>query len=460
MSKTVQEAARDIPVRSEADVVVVGGGLGGVAAAVAAAGTGVRTLLVERNSCVGGVATAGMCCSIFNCYYTSKGKRGTTGIAVEVADRIAAAEGFGSKWHNHKGHIIYDLETGKQVLEEMIEEAGAEILYGAVSAGAVVEKNVIRGIIVETKTGREAILAQTVVDATGDADVAAAAEVPIRTFEKGRHSLCFRMGNVDVDTYVNQFRENPDHYPRNHDVEWTVEEAIAQYDDCGTFLFPHHGGPEYPPLHKAREAGALPPQVGIQDSTDTSQMHAIRRTGITHVVTGYTHFNGLDADTITRSVLDGRRMAFTVADVFRTYVPGFTDAFVVGVAANLGVRISRCIEGDFTFTKDMIQAGSRHPDCVGRAVGWENRGAQCLFEDSFDVPYRCLLPRDLDGLIMGAGRSVSSDNPSVLRVMVHTMVVGQAAGTAGAIAAKTKATPQTLDVTAVQKELHNQGVEL
>ncbi len=459
-TKSVNEPARNIAVRNEVDVLVVGGGLGGVAAAIAAARTGARTLLVERNFFVGGVATAGMCCSIFNCYYTSKGNLGTTGIAVEVADRIAEAEGFGRKWHDHKGHVIYDLETGIQVLEQMVKESGADILYGAVTSGAVVEDNVLRGIIVETKSGRQAILAHTIVDATGDADIAAAAGVPIRTFEKGSHSLCFRMGNVNIDTYVNQFRENPDHYPKNHDVEWTVEEAIAQYDDCGTFLFPHHGGTEYPPLQKAREAGALPPQVGIQDSTDTSQMHAIRRTGIAHVVTGYTHFNGLDAETITRSVVDGRRMAFTVADVFRTYVPGFDNAFVAGVAANLGVRVSRCIEGDFTFTKDMIQAGSRHPDCVGRAVGWENRGAQCLFDDSFDIPYRCLLPQKLDGLIMGAGRSVSSDNPSILRVMVHTMVVGQAAGTAGAVAVKAGTTPQTLDVKTVQDELKKQCVDI
>lgn len=458
--KTISETAREIPVRHEVDVLVVGGGLGGVAAAMAAARSGARTLLVERNSFVGGVATAGMCCSIFNCYYTSQRKLGTTGIAVEVADRIAEAEGFGEKWHQHKGHVIYDLEQGKWVLSRLIEDSGAKILYGAVSAGAIVEDSAVRGIIIETKSGREAIRAKVVVDASGDADVAASAGVPIRTSEKGHHSLCFRMGNVNVDDLVNQFRENPDYYPKNRDVEWTVDEAIAQYDDCGTFLFPHHGGMLFPPLQKAKEEGALPKQIGIQDTTDATQMHAIRRTGITHVVTGYTHFDGLDADKITQSVIDGRKMAFIVADAFRRYIPGFSNAFVAGTAANLGVRTSRCLDGEFTFTREMLEGGTRHADVVGRAVGWANRGAQCLFEDSFDLPYRCLLPRDLDGLLMGAGRSVSTDNHSLLRVMAHTMVVGQAAGTAGAVAVKTGTTAQTVSVEAVQAELRNQGVEV
>jgi hypothetical protein len=401
-----------------------------------------------------------MCCSIFNCYYTSAGALGTTGTAVEVADRIAEAEGYGRKWHRHKGHVIYDLERGKRVLAELVEESGAGLLYGAVAAGAIEEDGALRGIIVETKSGREAIRARVVVDASGDADVAAAAGAPVRIAQEGRHSLCFRMGNVDVDSFVDYFRKNPGHYPTNRDVEWTVDEAIAQYDECGTFLFPHHGGGTFPPLQKAKEAGDLPAEVGTQDTIDATQMHAIRRTGVVHVVTGYTVFDGLDAEKITRSVVDGRKMAFVVADAFRRHVPGFANTYVAGTAATLGVRVSRCIDGEFTFTREMLSAGTRHPDAVGRAVGWANRGAQCLFEDSFDLPYRCLLPRGLDGLLMGAGRSVSADNHALLRVMVHTMVVGQAAGTAAAVAVKTGATPHTVAVEAVQAALRRQGVVL
>jgi hypothetical protein len=465
----IEEPARETPVRGEYDVVVCGGGLGGTAAATAAARAGAKTLVVERNSFLGGVATAGMCCSIFNCYYTGGEPRrlGTTGIAVEVADALAEAAGYGRRWHEHKGHVIYDIERGKLVLQELAEGAGAELLLQAWTADAVVEGGAVRGVIVESKSGREAVRAKVVVDATGDADVAARAGVPVHVQEKGVHSLCFRLGNVDVDAFVGYFRGNPDQFPEYMDVDWSLAEALAQYDDCGTFLFPHGGGMQMAAFQRAKADGDLPETVGIQDTTDACQMHALRQTGVVHVITGFTHFDGLDAERISRSVIDGRRMAFVLADVYRKYIPGFSTAFVAGTAANLGVRTSRCLAGDFVFTAEMMRAGVRQPDAVGRFVGYDHvvkhRGAGAwgsavCHADSSDLPYRCLLPRGMDGLVMGAGRSISTDNPSLLRVMVHTMVVGQGAGTAAAVAARAGAAPGQVDIAAVQDELERQGV--
>jgi len=465
----VTETARALRVRSTHDVVVCGGGLGGIAAAIAAARSGADTLLIERNSFLGGVATAGMCCSVFNCYYTADRRPGTTGIAVEVADALAAASGYGRLWHDHKGHVIYDIERGKLVLQDLVADAGARVLSQAWIAGAVVEGGAVGGVIVETKEGREAVRARVAVDATGDADVAARAGAPLRTAKRGLHSLCFRLGNVDVDAFVNYFREHPDQFPDHMDVDWTLAEALAQYDACGTFLFPHGGGMQMDLLKRAREEGALPTAVGLHDTTDACQMHALRRTGVVHVITGFAHFDGLDADLISRSVHDGRRMAFTVADVYRRYIPGFANAFVAGTATNLGVRTSRFLDGAFTFTADMMQPGVRHDDAVGRAIGWDGIvkhagarawSAQVCRKDSFDIPYRCLLPRDVDGLLVGAGRSISTDNPSLLRVMAHTMVVGQGAGAAAAAAAASGVSPREVDVAAVQAELRRQGVTL
>jgi hypothetical protein len=142
---------------------------------------------------------------------------------------------------------------------------------------------------------------------------------------------------------------------------------------------------------------------------------------------------------------------------------------VAGTATNLGVRTSRYIQGKFLFTAEMMLAGARQPDVVGRAVGWDHPvrhhgagawGVQALRSDSFDLPYRCLLPSGVEGLVMGAGRSISTDNPRLLRVMAHTMVVGQAGGTAAAVAAGSGRTPQVLDAGAIQEELRRQGVDL
>jgi hypothetical protein len=451
------------------DVIVCGGGLGGVAAAVAAARAGAKTLLVERNGFLGGVATAGMCCSIFNCFHTPDGRLGTTGIAVEVADAVAEVTGYGRKWRRHKGHIIYDVESGKRVLQDLVAAAGAEVLLQAWIAEAVVDESAVRGVIVETKSGREAIRAKVLVDATGDADVAARAGAPVRVHEKGLHSLCFRLGHVNVDEFVGYFREHPDQYPEHMDVDWSLAEALAQYDDCGTFLFPHGGGMQMEAFQRAKADGALPSTIGIHDTTDACQMHALRRTGVVHVITGLARFNGLDAERISRGIHDGRRMAFALAEVYRRYVAGFADAFVVDTAPNLGVRTSRYLDGDFVFTAAMLGSGVRQPDAVGRVVGWDNVvkhhgpgawGAQVRHADSSDVPYRCLLPKNVDGLVMGAGRSVSAEDPSLLRVMVHTMAVGQAAGVSAAVASRTGAFPRRVSIELVQRELRRQGVVL
>lgn len=467
----INESERQIPVVGDYDVIVCGGGLGGTAAAVAASRAGARTLLIERNSFLGGVATAGMCCSIFNCYYTGGASRhlGTSGITVEVADALAAATGYGRKWHDHKGHIIYDIERGKLILQQIAEDASVRLLLQTCVADAIVTDGAVRGVVAQTKRGREAIMARVVVDATGDADIAAYTGIPLRTRENGLHSLCFRLGNVNVDTFVNYFRQNPDQFPAYMDVDWSLGEALAQYDACGTFLFPHGGGMQMEAFQRAKASGALPAVIGVQDTTDACQMHALRQTGIVHVITGFSHFDGLDPQHISRSILDGRRMAFTVSEVYRKYIPGFADAYVAGTAANLGVRASRFLKGDFVFTADMMQGGVHHPDAVGRFVGYDHVvkhpgpnawGSQVCHSEASDLPYRCLLPKDIEGLIMGAGRSISTENPFLLRVMAHTMVVGQAAGTAAAISVQTGTTPRHVSVADVQAELRRQGVTM
>jgi len=471
IAATVNEPVREVPVMAEYDVIVCGGGLGGAAAAIAAARAGARVLLVERNGFLGGVATAGMCCSIFNCYYTGGKPRrlGTTGIALEVANALADATGFGEKWHAHKGHIIYDIELGKLVLQNLVEEAGATILLQTWVAGGIVEDATVRGVIVETKSGRKAIRANVVVDATGDADLCASVGAPLRSYQNGVHSLCFRLANVDVDAFVGYFREHPEQYPEYMDVDWSLSEALAQYDDCGTFLFPHGGGMQMDAFQRAKASGELPEVIGIQDTTDACQMHALRQTGVVHVITGFAHFDGLNTERISRSILDGRRMAFAVSQVYINHLPGFGKAFVAGTAANLGVRTSRFLDARFRFNASMMQAGTRQPDAVGRAVGWQNLtknpganawSSQICHSESFDLPYRCLVPERIDGLLVGAGRSISSENPSLLRVMAHTMVVGQAAGAAAAVSSREQIVPRRVKIELLQRELARQQVVL
>lgn len=370
---SIKEASSYVSVLDEVDVLVCGGGLGGVAAAIASARTGAKTLLVERNTCLGGVATAGMCCSVFNCYFTGGKDRKlvTRGIALEIADAFANTTDAGLKWRQHKGHIIFDLELAKLILQEKAEQAGVKLLLGTLNVSAIMDNEKIRGVVVENKSGRQAILAKTVVDATGDADIAAFAGAPVNVFERGQNSLVFRFGNVDVDRFIQYFKDNPNEYPEYMDVDWNFAEALAQYRECGTFLFPHGGGIQMDAFKKAKASGDLPATVGIQDTTDAAQMHAIRENGIVHVITGFTHIGGIDAEGISKSISDGRKMVFEVAKAYRKYIPGFENSFVVGVADNLGVRRARRIIGSSQFQGG--KAGLRFNDVIGRAVAWDNR---------------------------------------------------------------------------------------
>ena len=205
-------------------------------------------------------------------------------------------------------------------------------------------------------------------------------------------------------------------------------------------------------------------QLGIQNTTNASQMHAIRKTGMVHVITGFTQINGTSADGITKSILDGREMVFRVAEAYRKHIPGFENAFVAGVADNLGVRWARRISGDSQFPGG--QAGLRATDAIGRAVAWNNvvkhpgkelgvcRSAMRI---ALMFPLSCLLPEKVEGLIMGAGRSANTRGAGDLRVMAHTMVVGQGAGVTAAVAARTDKTPRQVSISSVQDELIRQG---
>lgn len=229
------------------------------------------------------------------------------------------------------------------------------------------------------------------------------------------------------------------------DVEWTLEDVLHQYDECGTFLFPHGGGMQMKAFQQAKEDGVLPEKVGVYDTTDACQMHGMKKNGIVHVITGYVNFDGLNPALISQAINDGRHLAFVIADIYRKYIPGFENSYVAGVAENLGVRSSRWLDGDFVFNEEMMTAGTRFEDAVGKLVPYRNIikhpgknawGVQVMGDDTFDLPLRCLLPRNIKGLIMGSGRSISATNPLLLRVMVHAMTVGQAAGMVAGVASK------------------------
>jgi hypothetical protein len=162
-------------------------------------------------------------------------------------------------------------------------------------------------------------------------------------------------------------------------------------------------------------------------------------------------------------------MAFYVTDYFRKYLPGFERSYVIGTADDLGMRATRWIDGESVFTETMKSKPTRFHDAIGRGVVQKNYvknpapdawNVQSFTDETFDIPYRCLIPRKIDDLLIGSGRSVSASTPMLLRVMALTMVVGQGAGVAAAISARDNVAPRNVNIAALQEELEQQGVDL
>lgn len=445
-----------------ADVVVCGGGLAGVSAALAAARAGAQTVLSEREGQVGGIATRGVCSSIFNCHATADGHPAMSGIAVEIADALADDAGYGGAWRDQAGPIVFDIEGARRMLAEMLREAGVRTLPDATVTGAQVEAGRIRGVTAQCATGPEQIAGRVVVDCTGTAKVAALAGADLHISDRapGR-AFSLRIGNVDFDALAGFYEANPTEYPAYMDVDWSAEEALASWRATGALVLPH-GGPRFTGI-----VSDAAPRFGLHGSPGAAQMHGLRATGVLQVVTGLEGADLSDADGIGRAIDDARSLAYSAVERLREEMPGFERAFICGTTERFGAVPARWLDGDIAFTRRMRSKGARFDDAVGRGACYHQEqksdapgawAAQVMGEATFDLPWRCLLPK-VDGLLMGSGRTVSAEAPTLLWVMALTMMVGQAAGAGAAVAARTDTTPRALDVREVQAELGRQGVE-
>ncbi len=440
MPRTIAELTRDIPVYDEVDVLVCGGGPAGFCAAVAAARNGAKTLLIEQANCLGGIATAGGHNHL--CLYTSWGtkERVVGGIPFEMADRVrqmGAGAWDGDLSAESGGNIDFELDSLKLVLEQMAADAGAELLYHTLFADAIVRDGKIVGAFLQNKSGRQAVLARQVVDCTGDADVAASAGAPFEMGRKGDGAcqpatLMFTIGGVDWEK-VRAWRTD---YKMKH--VWAEAQRNGDMEPFQSQIMGFWWTP------------TRPDQVGIN----------------------FTHLVGVDctdAASITAATIEGRRQAFHMVPVFRRYVPGMEDCYMVSTASLLGTRESRRIVGEHVLTDmelidekrwdDSIGYGSFFIDvhnCTGPGMDAETYRPRRGFK--YQIPYRSLVPLEVDNLLV-AGRCISVTHRALgsTRVMPQCGLLGEAAGTAAAMSTAAGATPRDLDIPALQRRLREAG---
>lgn len=456
--RKVHEPQREIPVSMETDVIVAGAGMAGIAAAIAAARNGAHTLLVERNGVVGGVAIAGMVLSWANLYFTPD-ETLAKGIGLELADKLAQQGGTSRCWPENFT-ITLDPEIYQDVVLGMFAEAGVTLLAHSIVSDALVRDGKLQGVIVENKGGRQAILSKVTVDATGDADVAARAGAPYEIGPQGSSTLCFRMGNIALERTFEFLKRSPQELEpwETGSTAFNIESIERIWRETG-FLNLQDNYPLKDTRRKAIEAGDYADELGSCGHLGRMGVSGTRWNGTAIINTGAFHIDNLDPFEITKAEIQGRKAAFYVAQFLRKYVPGFEQAFILSIATDLGVRISRRVVGEYYYTLDDTERRTCFADVIGKTHGRRLR----VGEPGLEIPYRILVPQKVDNLLIGSGKSVSGDLKSVqqpLRNMISGLVIGEAAGTAAAMAAAEGIAPRALEVKALQKRLLQQGVHL
>ncbi len=452
--KTIKEPAREIGVRAEADVLVVGGGPSGIMAAEAAAkDKNLKVMLIESRGYLGGNLTIGLPILSF---LGPKGNQVIRGAAQKFIDRLRAknAAGEHKRCKNHMSLTIIDPEEVKTTAWEIMDEAGVNVLCYTFVSDSIVENGEVKGVIIESKAGREAILAKTVIDCTGDGDVAFRSGVECHKGDKegGMQppTLMYSMRGVEIQ----KLRDAICNEPQKYDMDVMPPEQFR----TGHFITVGLRGC----IKEAQEAGLNIPVA-----------RTILITGLKEdeIWVNMTRVNGVDStlpESYTKGEHDARKQMYVVAEYLRRFVPGFEKAWIETVAPFMGIRESRVIVGKYVMTaEDILQ--QKHFDDVIAVAGYpvdihHAKGGDCtmLFcDDAYDIPYRVLVPEKIENLLV-AGRcsSMNHEAMAATRVMSTCMALGEAAGTAARIALAAGVKPSQVDVAEVQKALLANGAYL
>ena len=448
----IAEQARTTPVLCETEVLVVGGGPGGLAAAIGAARAGAQTTLLDRYGCFGGVISQVGVDSI--AWYRHEGTVDLEGIGIEFEQRARALGG--TQPESQSLSEALDPELFKVVADTLLQEARVDPLLHCLATEPIVDSGVIKGVVTEGKSGRLAILAQRVIDATGDADIAYRAGAPCRKTPVGEMmgvTVMFSCSGVDKRRFLDYVAASNPTYG-DWGRCWAIETTGKEDDLFSPYL--------QEPFDQARREGLIPEGVGSIGGTWGRITDAGEATSLNMVVmAGY---DCTDVRDITRAEIEGRRQALLAIEALRHFAPGFEKARLRSFGMTLGTRDSRKIEGRYELTARDVRSEARFGDSVGIFPEFIDGYGMLILPTTgryFQVPYGILVPQGVENLLV-AGRCVAGDRDShaATRNQMCCAVTGQAAGVAAAVSLADGRIVGDVDIRHVQAALRGQGVRL
>ncbi|MCW2245622.1 glycine/D-amino acid oxidase-like deaminating enzyme [Azospirillum fermentarium] len=442
-------------------VLVVGGGPAGMGAAMGAAQAGADTILVERYGFLGGNATAALVMPWMS-FYTQRGSATTVdptrlmpqdhgpgepvvgGALATILGRLYAIGGAVPPSPATGFTVPFDPEVLKPALQSVLDDMGVRVLLHAFASGITGDTGRPTGVVFETKSGPLVIEADTIIDATGDGDIAAFAGAP---YDVGREedglvqpvTLMFRLMGMDHGAFNGYIRANPGQWKGVNGL-WDL---VSKATGAGDLTLPREDILFFATTHPGEVA-----------------LNCTRVTGVL----------GTDVWDLTRAEWESHRQMAQIAAFMKKYVPGFADAHLCQSGVQVGVRETRRIRGAYTMTGDDVLDARKFPDAIARGTypvdihsptGKGTRLDRLPSGEWYEIPLGCLLPQEVEGLLM-AGRCISGTHEahSSYRVTPTCMATGQAAGVAAALAAKAGERPRAVPVAAVQRELLRQGALL
>jgi hypothetical protein len=443
MNQSLTEPSRETPVLGEYDVVVLGGGPAGIAAAVAAARAGRSTLLIERYGFLGGMGTAAGVTNFCGLHANVHGdiRQVVHGVADDLLSRIDRLGGLNAP-HALFGKTVaqaYDTAAYKIAADDLMVSAGVHVLFHALAAGVLMESaQRVKALLIETKSGRRAVIGSAFIDCSGDGDLAAWAGAP---YEKGDGqgnmlypSTMFRINGID---------------PQRAGKAWEViPKLMLEAQAAGRYTFP-------------RKTPIVRPQKsGIEWRVNLTQLANAQGNAM----------DGTNAQELSDAEILGRRQIASVANFLRE-VPGFEQSYIVDIAPQVGIRETRRVQGRYVLTEGDVLECASFEDTIG-VNGWplelhlkgdvEFRWPKIPESRGFNqLPYRMTVPLGLTNLwVAGRCASMSHEAQSAARVTGACFVMGQAAGTAAHLALKSDGDASRVDVAALQTQLEIDGAYL